>query len=104
MNTRLLTALLPIVFLLLTACGGSSSSSSSGSTPISLSAVAAVFPTNGANWNDYVTGTVATATDTACVAATDTVCVHGGERRVVQVTGRSDCTGLTATDSLGAFT
>jgi parallel beta-helix repeat protein len=70
---------------------------------IPLNPVSALFPTNGANWNDYVQGTVSAATDTACNAASDTACVHGGERRVVVATGMSSCAGLTASDDLGAF-
>jgi parallel beta-helix repeat protein len=70
---------------------------------LQLNAVTALFPTNGANWNDYVQGTVSAATDTACNAASDTACVHGGERRVVVATGMSSCAGLTASDDLGAF-
>jgi parallel beta-helix repeat protein len=70
---------------------------------IPLNPVSALFPTNGANWNDYVQGTVSAATDTACNAASDTACVHGGERRIVVATGMSSCAGLTASDDLGAF-
>lgn len=70
---------------------------------IPLNPVSALFPTNGANWNDYVQGTASAATDTACNAASDTACVHGGERRVVVATGMSSCAGLTASDDLGAF-
>ena len=68
-----------------------------------LGPVAALFPNNGANWNDYVEGTVTASTDTACNAVSDTACVHGGERRVVMVTGMSSCAGLSASDDLGAF-
>lgn len=68
-----------------------------------LNPVAAQFPVNGAKWNDYVQGTASSATDTACNAASDTACVNGGERRVVVATGMSSCTGLTASDDLGAF-
>ena len=69
-----------------------------------LNAVSALFPTNGANWNDYVAGSdPTTATDTACDLVTITDCLHGGELRAVEVTDKSSCTGLTATDTLGAF-
>ena len=69
-----------------------------------LGAASALFPNNGANWNDYVAGgDWSTATDTACNAATDSSCLNGGERRIVVATGKSDCTGLTAADELGAF-
>jgi len=74
---------------------------------LKLNPVAALFPNNGANWNDYVKGKDwKTATDTPntpCVAATDTACVHGGELRVVVATGKTSCSGLTAADDLGAF-
>jgi len=70
---------------------------------LQLNPVSALFPSNGANWNDYVAGNASTATDIACVAATDTTCVHGGERRVVAVTGKTSCNGLSAADDLGAF-
>lgn len=62
--------------------------------------VTALFPTNGANWNDYVSSLTA---DIACDAAADTACVHGGEHRVVPVPGKTSCNGLSATDSLGSF-
>ncbi|MEK6742249.1 MAG: right-handed parallel beta-helix repeat-containing protein [Nitrospirota bacterium] len=86
-------------------CGGGGG----GGTPpppnlVSLSTVTALYPVNGANWNDYAKGaSVATATDTLCSAATDTACMHGGEKRVVTVTGKTSCAGLTATDALSAF-
>lgn len=71
--------------------------------------VQALYPANGANWNDYVKNDGANiwaATDTACVG--DEVggyskCIHGGERRVVAVAGAQSCSGLTAADNLKAF-
>jgi parallel beta-helix repeat protein len=83
--------------------GITSSAASLTVTPLPLSTVSALFPTNGANWNDYVQGTASAATDTACNAASDTACVNGGERRVVVAIGKSSCAGLTASDDLGAF-
>ena len=69
-----------------------------------LGAISPLFPTNGSKWNDYVHGgNYASATDTACAAATDTACLHGGEYRVVEVTSKSACTDLMATDDLSAF-
>ena len=69
-----------------------------------LDAVSALFPNNGADWNDYVAGgDWSTATDTACAAATDSACLNGGEHRVVAASGKSDCAGLTAADELGTF-
>jgi parallel beta-helix repeat protein len=65
--------------------------------------VAPRYPTNGANWNDYVTGNATAATGAACNASDNVPCIHGGELKVVAVTGKSTCTDLTATDSLAAF-
>lgn len=93
-----------LISLLLTACGGGGAAGNSGTATVQLAAVAALYPTNGAKWNDYVKGSNwLTATDVACNSATDTACLHGGERRVVVATGKTSCTGLTATDDLGAF-
>ena len=72
--------------------------------PVVLDFVLALFTTNGANWNDYLAGSdFASATDTACTAGVDPACIHGGEIRVVEATGISTCTGLSASDDLGAF-
>jgi parallel beta-helix repeat protein len=91
--------------LALVACGGGGGGTTSSATPVTqLGAVAALFPTNGANWNDYVAGDASTATDVACNAASDISCLHGGERRVVVATGMTTCGGLTAADDLKAFT
>jgi len=97
------------MLLLLAACsggGGGGGSKQTNTVPlVKLSAVAALYPTNGADWNDYVQGVdIKTATDTACVAATDTACIHAGEARVVEVSGKTSCAGLTAADALSAFT
>jgi hypothetical protein len=73
--------------------------------------VAAVYPANGANWNDYVVNASPSLAaykqaDTACVG-TETAgysgCVHGGELRKAVLTGVSSCASLTASDSLGAL-
>jgi len=38
-----------------------------------------MFPTNGANWNDYVVGADwSTASDVACNATIDTACIWSG--------------------------
>jgi len=74
-----------------------------------LGAVAPFYPGNGAAWNDYVKNDGAStlaATDTACVGNETggySACLHGGEMRAAVATGRASCTGLTATDELGAF-
>lgn len=69
-----------------------------------------LYPTNGANWNDYIVNDksdVFSASDAACNAATDgqyyNECLNGGQYRVVEVTGKSICAGLVAVDALGAF-
>ncbi|MEK6742021.1 MAG: right-handed parallel beta-helix repeat-containing protein [Nitrospirota bacterium] len=101
-----LIASVTILFLslLVSACGGGGGGAApAGPAVVSLSTVTALYPLNGANWNDYVKGTSITATDTLCNAATDAACLHGGEKRVVTVTGRSSCSGITATDTLGVF-
>jgi parallel beta-helix repeat protein len=77
---------------------------------VSLSAVTALYPANGVNWNDYVKNDdvdIYSASDTACAGSETggySACLHGGEMRTVEVIGKSSCSGLTATDSLGAFT
>ena len=62
------------------------------------------------NWLQFVRndGTTAlTASGTLC-DGTETglasTCLHGGEMKRVAVTNRSDCSGLSASDALGAFT
>ncbi|MBU0480120.1 MAG: right-handed parallel beta-helix repeat-containing protein [Proteobacteria bacterium] len=68
-----------------------------------LSTVGPLYPLNGADWNDYVVGAdISSASDTACVAGTPP-CIHGGEVRSMEVTGRSSCSGLTASDNLEVF-
>lgn len=98
---------LVIFVLVVTNCGGGGGGGDlvpSGEKLVSLSTVTALYPVNGANWNDYVKGaSMASGADTLCTAATDTACMHGGEKRVVTVTGRSSCSGITATDTLGVF-
>ena len=89
----------------LAACGGSGGGGGSDDVdPVVLAAVEALFPINGADWNDYVTGAdFSTATDTDCNGAVMQLCAHGGELRTVAVGGRSSCAGLSAEDDLGAF-
>ncbi len=62
--------------------------------------VTAKYPNNGANWNDYIYG----STDTACIAGTHTDCTNGGLLRKVDLPVEATCSGLTAYDSLSAFT
>ncbi len=64
---------------------------------------------NAPDWNDYVRndgGDWLSASNTACdgnETGDYRVCLHGGELRVVNVTGRGSCAGLTANDALDAF-
>ncbi|MEW6055916.1 MAG: right-handed parallel beta-helix repeat-containing protein [Bdellovibrionota bacterium] len=56
------------------------------------------------DWNDYVrTSNTTLACDTTATTGGIHTCIHGGERRRVTLTGITSCTGLTATDDLGAF-
>lgn len=95
------------------ATSSSSSTSSSGiSCPTSTvtGTVSALYPTNGANWNDYVdwpsSATDAySQSDVTCPATGNGYysCIHGGEKRKVAVTGQTSCTGLVASDALSVF-
>ncbi len=76
---------------------------------VSITPVSALYNTNGADWNDYVTNDGAdefSASGAACTGDETggyRACLHGGEMRAVEAPYKTDCTGLTATDSLGAF-
>jgi len=88
---------------LLVSCGGGGGGGNTQVGPVVLSAVSALFPANGADWNGYLAGSdKASATDTACTAG-GLACLHGGELRVVAATGKASCAGLTASDALAAF-
>jgi hypothetical protein len=73
--------------------------------------IAAVYPTNGAKWMDYVQYSNTSLdryhqSDTACTGAETggpANCIHGGEKLKVVVNGCATCTNLKMTDSLGAF-
>ncbi len=76
--------------------------------------VAAIYPANGANWNDYIdfqdgAKSIYDQADSVCLGSetglTDRVsgCIHGGEKKKIVMTGFTSCTGLTALDTLGAF-
>lgn len=89
------------VSLTLVNCGGGG-----GSAPPVAQLSLTVEPTysEAANWNDYVSSA---ATSTACSGAETggySACIHGGENKSVAVTGETSCSGLTASDSLTAFT
>jgi len=78
-------------------------------TTVTTLTVAAVYPTNGPDWNDYVGNNGSNfygATDAACDASTATSassCLHAGEVRKVNVPAETSCTNLSISDSLGAF-
>jgi hypothetical protein len=71
--------------------------------------VAALYPTNGAKWNEYVKNDAADAyhaTDADCVGDETGgyyACIHGGEKRSVEVPDHTSCDGLQAEDTLDAF-
>lgn len=80
---------------------------------ISLS-VAPVYPSSGANWNDYTSYSNGSfdsnhQSDTACTGSETGRygelggCIHAGERRKVVVSGVTSCTNLSASDDLNAF-
>ena len=72
-------------------------------TVLAIPTVGSLYPSNGANWNDYVR---ASDTATACDGTEPggySACLHGGEMRAVEITGYTSCTGLTAVDALDAF-
>ena len=76
--------------------------------------VVPVYPTNGANWNDYISFSdpaknIYTQTDTACsgseTAPTNQLygCIHGGEKLKVVATGFTSCTNLNIIEHLSVF-
>lgn len=90
----------------------------SGVTPVShtddiviicLGEVSPLYPSFGADWNDYLANDGVdrlSATDSVCDPATHLTygsCLHGGEVRVVPMPGLDSCDDLTLSDELGAF-
>ena len=86
-----------------------SSATGSGSTPIvTISAAYSIAP----NWMDYIRrnmsspSSIAQSSPVTC-DGTETgwynSCIHGGEILKIPMTNLTNCTGVTATDSLGAF-
>jgi parallel beta-helix repeat protein len=70
--------------------------------------VEALYPDNGANWNDYVNnngGNGFAADDTPCngVGNSYNDCLHGGEMRAVVLEGVSSCANVSADDDLDAL-
>ncbi|MEQ1877372.1 MAG: hypothetical protein ABL958_12070, partial [Bdellovibrionia bacterium] len=55
------------------------------------------------DWNSYVLGGNIDVACTGLEGGFYETCVHGGEARVVDVPGESDCSNLTMTDNLDAF-
>jgi hypothetical protein len=86
--------------------GGVVSGTASGPVALTLDCktlVVARYPTHP-KWNHYVR---ASGPDDVACAVTDgpgyAFCVHAGERRVMPLPDQASCSGLTATDALGAF-
>src|SRR5690606_26428175 len=74
--------------------------------------VAALYPNHGSAWNDYVRNdgaTVFSSSGDDCLSSFEGggrgpyACIHGGEMRVVEITGRTECDGISASDGLGVF-
>jgi hypothetical protein len=76
---------------------------------VCVGAVAPLYPSSGANWNDYVARDGLTridAGDAPCDPATASgygACLHGGEMRAIDVPGKADCVDVSASDELEAF-
>lgn len=74
-----------------------------------LPSISALYPNNGKSWNSYVkndgTGRFQ-ATDTACVSSVSggyNACLHGGEMRKIDLSDRTSCSNLTASDNVNAL-
>jgi hypothetical protein len=88
----------------------SSSNCASGNTACNpTSTVLPLYPNNGKRWTYYVKNDGIDryqATDTACVATVAggyNACLHGGEMRKLDLSTKTSCTNLSATDNLNAF-
>ncbi|OGG93017.1 MAG: hypothetical protein A2527_13855 [Candidatus Lambdaproteobacteria bacterium RIFOXYD2_FULL_50_16] len=97
------------------ALGKTLASTQTYSTGFTVYAGLASFYSNASNWMDFYKNDDATTTppnpykgsNAACVGTESTwqACLHGGERKVVTLPSNiASCTGVTATDALGAFT
>lgn len=77
--------------------------------PPELSSVQALYPASGVNWNDYVLADGPNFFSASDVPCTGTElggyrrCIHGGEKRFVQVSNRTTCGAVIASDNLNAF-
>ncbi|MGE0615484.1 MAG: hypothetical protein AB7P04_07575 [Bacteriovoracia bacterium] len=75
-----------------------------GEAPVVLSLTVDPRYANAAKWNDYVrTANYVSACTGAEAPTRPSPCMHGGDKRKVVITGQTSCTGLTLTDSVGAF-
>jgi hypothetical protein len=75
---------------------------------VSIPSVQAVYPLNGAKWLDFVAADGAdefSATDLTCsgTGSLYSLCVHGGEKLKVVLSGFSSCSNISAADNLLAF-
>ena len=70
--------------------------------PIEDLTVLPLYSNNGANWNDYVLSAVGSAIDLPCTFGS-AECQHGGEQRVVVVSGKTSCDDLAMDEELDAF-
>lgn len=88
----------------------------SSSTPEPESVINTVFPVNGKNWNDYIlrdySKDLLSQADTPCDPSSSTYtnyfsCIHGAEIRSIEISNRTSCDNLTASDDAnttgGAF-
>lgn len=88
----------------ITATDFNSSIAATATLAVDVIEVMALYPNNGANWNDYVFGDdITNATDMACDANNDIACINGGLIRTFEVPGVMSCTNLTAKDDLNIF-
>ena len=106
LNKLVLLLLLILTSVLLIYCGGGGGGSTPPVSPVDLGNITPLYSTNGADWNDYVEddgSDTYSATDTPCDAASSSACFHGGEMRLIELSGVTSCFGITASDSLSAF-
>jgi hypothetical protein len=102
-------------FCLITNATGTVSSADISNVNITcaVATVTALYPTNGANWNDYIkrdfANDVFSQTDNPDCSTTPpttggySTCVHAGAIRKFDLPSRSSCTNLTGSDSAGAL-
>lgn len=112
LSTALSTEGLYTIYANRTSSGFTSSCSTTSATYNFLKLTIAPVYTNAAKWNDYIRNngsTVFTATDSAGNVCDGTEtggyssCIHGGEKRKVDLPGLTSCSGLTMKDNLNVF-